>query len=596
MVKEDLTNTYKNFTNKYHISSSLEDNKILSIIKNSLKDFMLQHLNAAIYCYGQHTEQLMAKFIFELRDIKYIIDNNHKNLLSKGFKIISNDKIDECEIDGIIISSYKYRNEIKQELLKKYHAQDILDLYEVLEKNGISADREFYRLNTPYAYYRQINYLQRKIAANSDNNRKEIEKLYLELIAEYIKIKDFLSALNKIKECGDKFDININEELKDGIENLYKMELQAASEISENNVLMFCFDGLRNIDVSKEGMNKLYSYIEKNAKWFQNAYSYSTSTFESLVPAYSENTDQRTKYYLNAYVDSGECRFVQHAKSQNREIYFYDGGACYVKDELIHYTGRDQTVTEKIWDFVTDAMNTDNGLFYLHEEDESHFSYVNPYTTDELLADGLNIMFDYLEKYGGSLRIDYDKQHKDALKYLDDVVTPVLQCLNCNTLIFADHGNLILDYHTCLNEIKEIDFSAGNSLIKVPFALINRKKTPEHCEKLLSLMDINDVVISMLDNQEYSVNDKEFIKIGRSAIYNPDFKYLYGEADKNTELLAFEGFIFKDGWKLLIFSNAQTKLYNAQTDEPAESEEIKNALLFKVKDFISVCDKENIQR
>lgn len=589
MVRKNLINTYKDFVNKYGISSSIDDNKILSIIKKALKDFMSQHSNAAIYCNGQHTEQLMAKFIFELRDIKYIIDNNSKKTTSSGYEIINKDQIAEYKIDGIIISSYKYRNEIKQELLKNYHDKDVLDLYEVLNRENISVDREFYRLNTPYAYYKQINYLQRKIAACGKNNHKEIEKLYLDLIAEYIKIKDFLSALNKIKECVNKFDININEEFKVSIENLYKMELQAASEISNNNVLMFCFDGLRNIDVSEGCMDKLASMIHQNAVWFQNAYSYSTSTFESLVPAYSENTDQRTQYYLNAYVDSEKCRFIQHAKEQNREIYFYDGGACYVQDESIHYTGKDQTVTEKIWDFITDAIHTDNGLFYLHEEDESHFSYVNPYTTDELLADGLNIMFDYLEKYGGALRVDYDRQHRDALRYLDDVVTPILQNLNCGIIIYADHGNLILDHQTRLDEIKEIDYSAGNQLIKIPFAIISGDRAPKQHEELFSLMDINNVIIAMLDNKKYLVSDNEFIKIGRSAIYNPDFKYLYGKADRNTELLAFEGFIFKEGWKLLIFSNTQTKLYNAQTDELAENDEVKNALLAKVKKFISVC-------
>ncbi len=583
MVKRNLITAYKNLIDKYNISSSIDNNKILSIIKESLRDFMGQHSNAAIYCYGQHTEQMMAKFIFELRDIKYIIDNNSGNLHSNGFKIISRDEIDTHKIDGVIISSYKYRKEIRRELLEKYQAKDVLDVYEVLEKKGISADREFYRMDTPYAYYKQINYLQRKIASSDRTSLNELKKLYISLIAEYIKIKDFLSALNKIEECSKDFGISISEEFKDSIENLYKMELQAASEISKNNVLMFCFDGLRNIDVSEECMGKLALFIKKNATWFHNAYSYSTSTFESLVPAYSENTDQRTQYYLKAYVNSNECRFVQYAKSQEREIYFYDGGACYVQDGSIHYTGRDQTVTEKMWDFIIDAINTDNGLFYLHEEDESHFSYVNPYTTDILLTDGLNIMFDYLEKHGSSLRTDYNRQHKDALMYLDDVVTPVLQCLKCNILIYADHGNLILDYHTQLNNIKEIDFSAGNQLIRIPFALIDNKRIPEQHEPLFSLININDVIISMLDNKKYSVNDNEFIKIGRSAIYNPDFKFLYAKADKNTELLAFEGFVFKEGWKLLIFSNGLTKLYNVQTDEPLEDDNLKSFLLSKVE-------------
>ena len=48
-------------------------------IKEYLRKFTESCQNPAIWCYGNHTKMLMADFIFELKKVKYIIDNNLKN-------------------------------------------------------------------------------------------------------------------------------------------------------------------------------------------------------------------------------------------------------------------------------------------------------------------------------------------------------------------------------------------------------------------------------------------------------------------------------------------------------------------------------------
>lgn len=92
----------------------------------------------------------------------------------------------------------------------------------------------------------------------------------------------------------------------------------------------------------------------------------------------------------------------------------------------MHVTERSQTATEKIWDFVSDAVDESNGFFYIHILYESHHSYPNPYTRTPLVID---VLFDYLSRNGGKLRTDYDAQQKEALHYLDDVLSPILEGL-----------------------------------------------------------------------------------------------------------------------------------------------------------------------
>lgn len=154
------------------------------------------------------------------------------------------------------------------------------------------------------------------------------------------------------------------------------------------------------------------------------------STFESLIPAYSENNDLRTRYYDSTQIPEGDCRFISEAIRQKRRIHFYTDSIAFTDSENVMVEDKSQTATEKIWSFISDAQNVENGLFYVHILYESHYSYPNPDTISELVTDGSNIMFDYLQKNGGELRADYVQQHEDAVRYLDRVLTPF--CLYCH--------------------------------------------------------------------------------------------------------------------------------------------------------------------
>lgn len=116
-IKEVLQNKYNNIANMLMHNSVTEIN-IQQYVAKILDDFMKKHVNVAIYCGGYHTDRLFADYVFELRNIKIIIDNNPSKKTDKGYKIISDDEIENNEIDGIIISTFRYRNEIIQ-LLEK---------------------------------------------------------------------------------------------------------------------------------------------------------------------------------------------------------------------------------------------------------------------------------------------------------------------------------------------------------------------------------------------------------------------------------------------------------------------------------------------
>ena len=583
MINEHLIK-YNEFINKYDIHDK-EIKNINIIIKECLKKFTKKCKNPAIWCYGQHTRMLMVDFIYELKDVRFIIDNKLTNEQS-GFNVISENEIYARKIDGIIISSYKYRKEIKERIMNQYPDIMYCDVYEELENNHICLDREYYNLNHPYVRYKKINKIRNDI--KKSNSLEEKAKLLKKLLGICVVIKDFKFAIYYANQIVNIQHSSYNLEMLDELNALYNLQLSSLNKLSENNVIMLCFDGLRRKDILEGTMPALKMYISDNMYMYDNCYSVSTSTFESLIPAYSENSDMSTKYYKTNSLNQNECRFVVDALEKKRKVYFYTDSDKVVDSPNIKYTNVYQTATEKIWNFMNDALEEKNGLFYIHILYESHFSYPNPYTDREIVADGTNILFDYLDNKGGRLRTDYIQQHNDSLRYLDDTIVPFLRNMEGSIILYADHGNILLNEKTSFDNIEYNMYTMHNDLISIPFAIRSRNVKPGMSHNLFSLMNINDVVLALMNKTELPFDDKPYVKIQRSQIYNPDFKYLYKRAGYKQGLLAFECFVFKSGYKLVVYSNGVIELYDSKTEKRIDDDNIIRNLKETVLNDITV--------
>lgn len=586
-MRNELLDKYHALTQYFGICEETSEKNINKIVKRALQQFVSDCKTPAIWCYGKHTRMLMTDFIYEMKGVKLIIDETHKGKENSGFLIIGQDQLRENKVDGVIISSFKYKDEIKETLEERYSDIKYLDIYDALEENGVTLANEYYASNHPYGHYTLINEYRRKI--KGDVAQKGNEQLWINLVREYIQIKDFRSAAL----CTEKYSryFNVESQVAEKLWELYKLQQDAVSEISDKNVVMICIDGLRRKDLFGNQENKINQMLEKSAYIFRNAYSVSTSTYESLIPAYSENADLRTKYFEKNTVDEKNCRFIQTAVEQGRRVYFYTDSISYINSDKIQVTDCAQTVTEKMWDFVLDALNEDNGLFYIHILYESHYSYPNPYTEEKIIADGSNIMFDFLARNGGCLRTDYDMQRKDAVSYIDDVLYPLLSKLKARFVLYADHGNLIFPKGTKLCDVSYAQDTFHEDLLQIPLAVKSPEMGIGANSGYISLMSINDIIISLLNKEKYVFAESDFIKIVRSEIYNPDFQYLYKKNAHERGLLAFEGFIFKTGYKLIIYADGISELYETATDQIVNDDVQKYTLLELVKNLVTVTDR-----
>ncbi len=592
MFRKCLEDKYNDITKKLNIKESMNGDMINTIIKKELKEFMCVHSNVAIFGNGEHTHMLMVDYIYELKNIKYIIDNNYKlQRKDNGYDIINQEQLDDLKIDGVIISSTKFRKEMVRTIKEEYPQIAYLDIYEKFEDAGIYLNTPYYRYWYPANHYLQISRLKGKIAECTENDKKE--SLYVELLKKYIVLKDFQSATSCIDNLQTIDNIDKYGSIKRCIKELYQLELRAAEDIHQDNVLMLCIDGLRRKDYMSGLLPDLKHFCDKNMLFFANAYSCSTSTYESLIPAYSENDDLSTKYFESNEISEADCRFIREARKQERNIYFYTDAANYIKSGNIKRNSNYLTVTEKIWYFLLDAVEEKNGLFYLHIGYESHFPYVNPFT-DNLITDGTNIMFDYLQRLGGKIRTDYVKQQQDSLRYLDYILTPFIKKMKLGIVIYADHGNILLDKDERIDNVCINKFSFHEDLIQIPLAIKALNSDCGQNERLISLMSINDIVISLLKKQKFEIENNDYVKIERSSIYNLEFQYLYRSVGKEQELKAFEVFIFDCGYKLAIYEDGKTKLFLTINDNEMDDIEIKQMLLEKVRDKITVCKGDQL--
>lgn len=562
---------------------------VYDLVREAIDSFMPLCRKPAVWCFGYHTKMLMADFMCEMKKVQYIIDERadvYKDIC--GFDVIRKEDIVSKGIDGVIISSYKFRGEIKEVLQHDFPNLQYLDLYEYIEQHGVCMNREYYAVSHPASRYQQINSLQLQLERKDDKK----EELYFQLIGCLIGIRDFFLAASYARRLYQLVSNERYRKLAEELAEIYDLECQFAGTISENNVLMLCIDGLRDKDISEQEMPNFVRFV-KGCYRFENAYSTSTSTYESLVPTYSENADMRTKYYESICVAQRDCRFIQKANEQNRNIYFYTDFVKYVEGENIERAKSYQTASEKIWNFIVDGYQENNGLFYVHILYESHYSYLNPYIKSEMVNAGSNILFDYLQENGGKIRTDYEMQHHEMLNYLDDAVIPILQQVKCRMVIFADHGNIIIDQQTKLDELPPLFFTYHQDLVRIPLIVKSPEMGAGTEKKNISLMELNEIIVSLLENDQFVRRFGNLVKVQRSEIYNPDFRFLYEKNGYAQGLLAFEAFVFEEGYKLGIFSNGYTELVSVN-DELLVDAGKKSELLDRIKQYITVCSANEI--
>ena len=80
------------------------------------------------------------------KKVGYIIDEDKECYAGKmGIRVVSMEEAGDCRIDKVIIASFDYRREWKEECANNFKAE-IVDLYNILKQYGIECQEDFYNL------------------------------------------------------------------------------------------------------------------------------------------------------------------------------------------------------------------------------------------------------------------------------------------------------------------------------------------------------------------------------------------------------------------------------------------------------------------
>jgi len=127
-----------------------ELNKKLNCIYNLLENYpekMVYFRMGGKHSYELYT--LLAE-VYQ-KKIGGFIDNN-RDCICKGFglPIVPLEQLEENKIKAVILSSLEHRHLLKEEAKNIYPIElDVIDIYDILAKNGLCSDKPIYEVNMP---------------------------------------------------------------------------------------------------------------------------------------------------------------------------------------------------------------------------------------------------------------------------------------------------------------------------------------------------------------------------------------------------------------------------------------------------------------
>ena len=95
-----------------------------------------------------------------------------------------------------------------------------------------------------------------------------------------------------------------------------------------------------------------------------------------------------------------------------------------------------------------------------------------------------------------------------------------------------------------------------------------------------------------MEKKIFMPKQPDIVKVQRSAIYNPDFLYLYQKCGQEQGLRAYEVFLFEDGSSLAVYDNGYTEL--VEEGHIVENVQKKQHLYERIKERITVCGREKV--
>jgi len=284
---------------------------------------------------------------------------NYEELdITKYYKIIDNDNIEQIYKYGLIHNYYEYINNDENIIIDFYNDNNLLTKINNTENN------EYYQINKnndieqeKYKFY----LIKKGIKTEIRNKYTLIKKLNNEILN---KIYEF-NENNKYNELNNGYyEIKLEENnniyyYNNRIQNLIINDYYNIIYINDDNTLL----NLNRRSIYKYNNNNSFEEIEDNY--------YNTLKFNNINDGkiyYYNKQEQEGKYYKN--IEIGYYKIKKIDNIDDNKIYYYDG---FIKIEITNYISIIKTITninKLIKPLIDNTYYYDNDNFYLYNNNE----------------------------------------------------------------------------------------------------------------------------------------------------------------------------------------------------------------------------------
>lgn len=393
--------------------------KIHRIIQETI-DQIPDGTRIAIRPAGGDTKHLLELYDFSKKNIVGIVSPKKRGDDFCGYPCLTTDSISTKTCDCVIISSFRYHQEIKEEL-EALHIPCI-DFYDELEKREI-------RLYGPHHSYELggqllVNYFYLNYLRSEAGPQREIA--LKELLQIAVECKDFALISAIYQNCGgENGEFSLLKATWRKSKKLLECIQNKLQERKQKDIVLFWTDA-----VPYDMLHCLPETMELSQKgiFFQRAYTHTPVTNSTLCAMFCNvfPIDDFTK--SQEKISGRNSSLIQFMENEGYKVRLIgDSERSMGKEHLIEVS-IGLSCNMKWWEGIVDLLQSPEPCFYIFHFLESHEPWYVP---------GLE---EPINPYAVT-RTRQEAQNKAALEYLDQCLLLYYKLLGNKTQIFfSDHG------------------------------------------------------------------------------------------------------------------------------------------------------------
>lgn len=508
---------------------------------------------------GVHTNELLDIMPFPYKidafyDQKVMDGDGKYERDGKLYAVLPAEKIAKAETDIVIISSFRHRKTIRDELKRICPKIPVIDIYDELNHAGINLQEPFY-YNTQRSYDNVLLY-RKKYKGNADD---EIKAGYLQNLIYYsLKIRDFINALSYLeiyinKGYGNSVSFGL---FKEELELFLRKIKERIQSRADRDIIVVWNDQVGFEDLDDFPFLKQAS---EEGVCFHNAFTPVPFTYAALWGMFEKQYSIDDKVYFVEHEKIGaDNRIIHMLKEKGYTFRFIGDGPtseCFDEEYRLGYPSYDSSCV-RCFDMLQELINADTKMcIVLQALVETH----NPYLSARL-DQAAWFEWPYVDVKIG----DVKEQIQCSAQYWNEQLEFYLSFTNdkCSKILMSDHGKRYFAepiYHDLANHVL--------------FILLDDRLEGKQEEKLFTLTRLEEALDYLSDPvlraEKYESMFSSSIKMQEVGIFN-ETAIRYYLAEKQYESFIPYRAARGETDKYILLSNGKELYYRLPDEEKNE--------------------------